>query len=225
MRVRKWSWMPVLATAVLLNPMSAQALEKGDWMARLGAAYLAPNDDSGQLTGVGGSRVGVDAASTVGFTIGGMVTDNLAIELFGIIPSKHELSGEGTLPGLNITEVGDVDVFPPTLSLNWYFMPKSNIRPHIGLGLSGTIYMDPEVSTEVRNVLGTSTELDVENTIGYGGNAGIDIDISDRTMLSLGVWYIDLDADATLRGAAGGDRKVDIEVNPVVAFVAYGARF
>ncbi|MBF0371719.1 MAG: OmpW family protein [Magnetococcales bacterium] len=219
------SWIALLAVVMILSSSQAQALEQGDWMFRLGASYVAPMDDSGEVQGVAGSGVGVDAASTVGFTIGGMITDHLAIELFGITPSNHELNGEGSLPGVGISDVGDVDVFPPTLSINWYPTPKSRFRPHIGIGVSGTVYMDPDTSSEVRAVLGPDTDLDIDNTFGFGGNIGIDYDISENTFLSLGVWYIHLEADAMLRGTTSGDLSVDVDVNPLVGFVALGMHF
>ena len=102
----------ILAFALTANP--ALALDKGDIILRGGAGLIFPNDDSDDLSGVPGATVGVDNSTTFAFTAGYMFHDNLAIELLGIWPANHEVEGEGILPGLGITDVGELDIFPPT---------------------------------------------------------------------------------------------------------------
>lgn len=223
-KIGRWSLTALFTTLLVWSVQPAHALEKGDYLFRLGAAHVAPIDDSSNVGSTAGSGVGVDSAATLGFTVGRMMTDNLAVELFGIIPSNHDLEGEGTVSSYG--NFGDVDVFPPTLSLNYYFMTKSNIRPHVGLGISGTLYWNAELTDGFKtNTLGDSNaELDVDNTVGFGGNIGVDIDITDKMMFSLSLIYINLDADATIT-TKGTEIGVDIDVNPLVSFAAIGVKF
>ena len=126
------------------------AFDQGNWLLRGGLAYISPNDDSDAITGVPGSEIGVDDAATFGFTVGYMFTNNVSVELLGIWPANHDLEGEGTLPGLGINDVGELDIWTPTVSVNYYFMQGSKFRPHIGAGLTYTTYMDEEVSGQAR---------------------------------------------------------------------------
>ena len=64
-----------------------------------GPAWVLPNADSSEVTGLPGSGVDVDSAVTLGFTVGYMFTDNLGIELLGVVPPEHDLEGDGSIAG------------------------------------------------------------------------------------------------------------------------------
>ena len=213
--------------AIMMTGLTAQsvAFEAGDWVVRGGLGYIAPNDDSGAVTGVPGSGVSVDDSATFAFTAGYMFTDSVGLELLGIWPANHDVDGEGVLPGLGINNVGDLDVFPPTLSVNYYFLPGSNWRPHIGAGINYTTYFDVSASAQTRAALGPGTDLDIDDSIGLAFNAGIDYLVNDRFFLSAGLWYVDMSADATLTGTAAGNLPVDIDVDPFVFMLGGGIRF
>lgn len=204
---------------------SVHAFEAGNWLLRGGYGYISPNDDSGVLTGFPGSGVSVDDSSTFAFTAGYMFTDSVSLELLGIWPANHDVDGEGVLPGLGVSDVGELDVFPPTLSLNYYFMPGSKWRPHIGAGINYTTYFDVSASGQARAALGGRTDLDVDDSWGLALNAGLDYLVNDRFFLSGGLWYIDMSADATLTGTVAGNLPVDIDVDPFVFMLGGGVRF
>ncbi len=223
--MKKWTWLSLFAAALFFNTTTAHAFNKGEYIFRLGAAYVEPNDDSGNVTGVAGSAVGVDGAGTLGFTIGRMITDNVSFEMFGIYPSNHDLVGEGTLSTAGLTDIGEVDVFPPTFSFNYYVYPTPQVAAHIGVGVSGVFYFNPELSGTAKNALGNNSDLDIDNTVGFGGNIGVDFKMTDKLLLSLAVIYSDFDADATIKNTNAGNLSVDVEVDPVVGFVALGTTF
>jgi|SaaInl4_150m_RNA_FD_contig_21_563427_length_987_multi_13_in_0_out_0_1 outer membrane protein len=217
---KKWLWLPLLFAVLMVNANSAQALEKGDFIARLGASSVSPIDSSNAVTGLANSEVGVDSAMTAGFTVGMMLTDNISLEMLGIYPSNHRLIGKGSISGI---DVGEVDVFPPTFHLNYYFMPNAKLSPRIGAGFSTVFYLSPEVAGGVASTLYSG--IDVEHTIGLAANVGLDYYINDNWMLTMGVWYIDVDAEATLTNVAGGTSTVDIDVNPIATLFGIGYRF
>jgi len=212
-----------LATVAVTLP--AVALEPGDFILRGGAGLIVPLDDSDSLTGLPGATVDVDDAVTFAFTAGYMVTQHFAVELLGIWPANHDVDGDGILPGLGISDVGDLDVFPPTLSINYYFQPKERFRPHIGFGVNATWYWDVEASGQTKAVLGQATDLNIESSVGWAANIGFDYDINDRFFATAGLWYVDMDADASLETTALGELDVDIDVNPLVALIGIGVRF
>jgi outer membrane protein len=212
----------LFATALTLSISSAYAIDKGDYIVRVGVSTVSPMDDSNELTGFAGSEVGVGSATTMGFTIGKMLTDNISLEMLGVYPSSHSIKGKsGAIAGL---AVGDVQVFPPTFHANYYFNPQSDFRVRVGAGFSTVFYLDPDVAGPTKAVLGTNTELEIDHTIGLAANVGLDYDITENFMLSMGVWYVDFDADATLTTGATS-RNVDIEVDPIVTLFGLGYRF
>ena len=215
----------LLLTMGLASASTVHALDKGDIILRGGVGLIFPNDDSDQLTGVPGATVGVDDSATFAFTAGYMFHNNLALELLGIWPANHDVEGEGVLPGLGISDVGELDIFPPTLSLNYYFQPKQKLRPHIGVGINYSVYWDTEASSQVKAVLGNGTDLDISHSVGWAVNAGIDYDISDRMFFTANFWYVDIEAEASLKATALGKLDVDVDVDPFVALIGLGFRF
>lgn len=212
-----------LSTATLALP--AAAFEPGDIILRGGAGLIFPNDDSNSLTGLPGATVGVEDAVTFAFTAGYMLTNHFAIELLGIWPANHDIEGEGILPGLGVSDVGDLDVFPPTLSVNYYFQPQERLSPHIGFGVNSTWYWNTEASAQTKAVLGPGTDLNINHSVGWAVNIGLDYDINDRFFATAGLWYVDIDAEASLKTTALGQLDIDVDVDPLVAMFGFGVRF
>ena len=204
---------------------SSFALDKGDIILRGGVGLIFPNDDSDQLTGVPGATVGVDDSVTFAFTAGYMLHENLAIELLGIWPANHDVEGEGILRTLGISDVGELDIFPPTLSLNYYFQPQHKLRPHVGVGVNYSVYWDTESSSQLKAILGNGTDLDISHSVGWAVNAGLDYDISDKVFLTANFWYVDIEAEASLKATTLGKLDVDVDVDPFVALIGLGFRF
>ena len=198
------------------------AHEKGDWLVRIGPALISPNDRSDDVDGIANSGVRVEENVTFGFTVGYMVTDKFAVELLGVTPSNHDLHGRDVIGPLG--RIGDVDVFPPTVSLQYHFMPTSNIQPYVGAGVNYTHFSSEGTTSSLQTALGGDTDLDIDDSWGLSAQVGIDYSISDTWLLNAAIWYVDIDADATLN-TNGVDRDVDIEIDPWVFFIGVGKRF
>ena len=212
-----------LLVAVFSTPVLA--LEPGDIILRGGVGLIFPNDDSDDLSGVPGATVEVDSSVTFAFTAGYMMTDHLAVELLGIWPADHDVEGDGVLPGLGISTVGELDIFPPTLSLNYYFMPKQKFHPHVGVGINYSVYWDTSASQQTKAVLGAGTDLDIGHSVGWALNIGGDYDLNDRFFLTANLWYVDIEAEASLKSTALGKLDIDVDVDPWVALLGVGVRF
>ena len=207
---------------LLLAPKIIFAYEQGTWFARIGPALIEPNDSSNDVEGIPGTGVRVDNDVTLGFTIGYMLTSKYAIELLGVTPSKHDLRGKEGIGALG--KIADVDVFPPTLSLQYHFNGTSNIHPYIGVGVNYTHFPDEDVSPSLETALGGSTRLDIDDSWGLAAQVGADYSINESWFLNAGIWYVDIDADATLK-TNGVDRDVDIDIDPWVFFMGIGRSF
>ncbi len=201
---------------------SSFAYDKGTWFARVGPALIEPNDSSNDVDGIPNSEVGVDNDVTLGFTIGYMLTSKFAIELLGVTPSNHDLKGKDAIGALG--KIADVDVFPPTLSLQYHFTGSARVHPYVGIGINYTHFPDEDVSSTLEAALGGSTRLDVDDSWGLAAQAGADFSMGDKWFLNAAIWYADIDADATLT-TGGVDRDVDIDIDPWVFFAGIGRKF
>ncbi len=90
---------------------------------------------------------------------------------------------------LRSTRVGQVDVLPPTLSLNWHFNPNGMFRPYIGAGINYTMFSGEETSGAL-----AGTEFKLDDSIGAAGQVGVDIG-QRNWFFNANVRYIDLSAD------------------------------
>lgn len=212
----------VLLVLIIFCGQSAFALEKGDFVVRIGPALIEPNDSSDDVEGIPNTEVGVDNNVTLGFTIGYLFTSNFAVELLGVTPSNHDLHGRGAIGALN--KIGDVDVFPPTLCLQYRFANSSTIQPYVGAGINYTHFSNEDTSTSLETALGGSTDLDVDDSWGLAAQAGVDVSINDSWLFNAAIWYVDIDADATL-STGNVDRDVDIDIDPWVLFIGIGKKF
>lgn len=198
------------------------AYEQGTWFARIGPALIEPNDSSNDVEGIPNTEVGVDNDVTLGFTIGYMLTSRFAIELLGVTPATHDLKGKDGLSALG--KIADVDVFPPTLSLQYHFNGSTKFHPYIGAGFNYTHFPDEDVSSSLETALGGNTRLDIDDSWGLAAQIGTDISINDNWFFNTAIWYVDIDADATLK-TNGVRRDVDIDIDPWVFFVGIGRKF
>ncbi len=111
----------------------AQAYEAGDWIGRVGVWGVLPKSDN-LNTPLG--TINVDDGYSLGLNLTYMATPNIGIELIAALPFKHdiELSGVG--------KVASTYQLPPTLFLQYHFMPQSTVRPYVGVGLNYTFFWD-----------------------------------------------------------------------------------
>jgi len=64
----------------------------------------------------------------------------------------------------------------------------------------------------------------VDNSWGLALQAGFDFDFGNNWLLSSSVWYIDVDADASLN-TGDVQRDIDIDIDPWVIMLGIGKRF
>ena len=117
-------------------------------------------------------------------------------------------------------------VFPPTLSLQWHFNPDGAWQPYLGAGINYTMFADESV----RSASGAppGTELELDDSFGVAGVAGIDMFIGENWFVNLEARWIDIDADAsvTIPGADGGTLELGtLELDPWMYGLNVGYRF
>jgi outer membrane protein len=203
---------------------SAIAYQAGDILVKGGAATVAPNEDSSDVTPLAGSQgAKVNNDTQLGLTLTYMYTDHVGIELLAATPFEHDVKGTGAVIGG--VDVASIKHLPPTLTLNYYpASADSKFQPYIGAGINYTIFFDEDADSAFEAVAG-KTDVELDDSWGLAFHAGIDYQINDRWSLNAAYWYLDIDTEATLKTANVGKQKVDVDVDPDVYMIGLSYKF
>lgn len=135
-------------------------------------------------------------------------TPNLAAELILTYPQKHDVS-------LNGIDIGTLKHLPPTLLLQYHFMPEAQFSPYVGAGLNYT-----RVS-QVDLLEGAAT-LE-KNSYGLALQAGVDFKLDKNWSLNLDVKKVQIRSDLSLTG--NGTKLGTVKIDPWLVGVGVGYRF
>ena len=204
----------------LLTTAPAFAAE-GDWLVRLRGIVVAPTESSSAVMPTfPDATVSVDNAIVPELDFTYFFTDNVGAELI-LATSPHDISGEGSLAALG--EIADTMVLPPTLTLQYHFMPNELLRPYVGVGVNYSIFYSEDATTALTDAIG-ATMVDLDESVGIAFQAGVDFDINERFFVNLDVKYIQIDTTATLTTGTLVN-TVDVDLDPIVAGIGVGMRF
>jgi len=205
---------PLAVAAALALPVTAQAeegtWEPGKWLFRVGLSQINPENEN--LAFGEDTWVVVDSDISPTATVEYMITKHIGTELLVAWPFTHGIDLK--TPGGD-SRIGNVDVLPPVLSLNWHFNPNGMWRPYIGAGINYTMFSGEETRGAI-----SGANLSLDDSIGAAGQVGIDIG-EREWFLNLNARYIQIESDAELNGADIGT----VDINPMVYGVHVGYRF
>ena len=196
----KKQWMVVPACAILFAAGAAQAAQ-GDWLGRARVININPDASSSALA------IDVNSKTTVELDFSYFVTNHLALELI-LATKKHDVSAGGV-------PIGSVAHLPPTLTLQYHFLPDQQFRPYVGVGLNYTRFYDV-------SLLGGAVTID-KHSWGPAINAGIDIELTKRYFLNFDIKKIWMDTD--VKATATGVPLANLKINPVIIGVGIGMKF
>lgn len=223
--------------AAAFAPTVAMA-EQGDWVVRLRAASVNPNDDSrlgktvNSLLGAPvmspGADLVVDNNLIPELDISYYLTKNIALELILATGSKHDVKIRGDAAGVvGNQSLGEVDALPPTLTAQWHFNPDQKFDPYVGVGVNYTVMLDRYLRGESGAINGNKIKID-RDSFGFAVQAGFDVNLDNGWLVNADVKYITLDTDVKLRGPVTGGvwRKIDsLDINPWVIGIGIGKKF
>lgn len=184
----------------------------GDLTLRVGAAHVAPNDDSSDLDG---AEVSVDGSTSLGISLSYMLGERLGIGVLGAWPFEHDIKGAGTLDGAGT--VAKTKHLPPTVTLQYHFAPEASVRPFVGAGINYTKFFSEKTEGALDGV-----DINLDDSWGWALEAGVDVDIASDWFLSGQIFYIAIDTTAEL---AGGAASIDVDINPWVFMASVGRTF
>lgn len=205
------------AVAALSYTANTYAEDAGDWLVRGRIVNVSPNDDSGEVTGIAGSGVGVDSDTTVEVDVSYFLSKNWALELIAAT-TKHDISGTGAIAALG--NVVETRVLPPTLNLQYHNYLSEDTRVYFGAGVNYTVFFDEEGKGAF-----AGADVDLDNSFGLSTQIGVDFNINKDWFINLDAKYIFMDTEAEIRPGDGSVLKVDADIDPWVIGVGIGTRF
>lgn len=187
--------------------------EQGDWLVRVRAVNIQPENESEAIGALG---VPADAialsdklAPEVDFSY--FVTRNIALELILTVPQRHDVSLSGTA-------IGTAKHLPPTLTVQYHFTPDATFRPYLGAGINYTRFSGVDL-----NVTGVGS-LDLEKD-SWGGafQAGFDVAVGKNTFLNFDIKKVYIETDLKLK--ATGARVSKLTIDPLLVGIGFGWKF
>lgn len=169
----------------------ATAFDQGDWLIRFGGSYIDPSSTNHEI-------VKVDTAWSATFNFTYMMTDNWAVEVLAAWPFEHDIN---LIDGPRVASTRQL---PPTVSLQYHFLPDSKFQPYVGVGFNYTLFFDEKTTGALEGI-----DLDLDSSMGLEGEVGLDILLNDKWFLNFDVRYVDIDSDAKLNGEGIGTVRID----------------
>jgi len=206
------------ATAILLalaTPVLAKDNpgELSPWQVRVRATAILPDEDA-SIRPVAGSA-DIEEALIPELDISYFFTDHIAAELVLLI-SSHDVGAK--LAGVGKVDLGEVNLLPPTLLLQYHFRPHGTFRPYAGAGVNYTVFWNEDAPG------GAVTGIDYDNSIGYALQAGFDYGLDKHWMLNVDVKRYWLDTDVNISSALGS-LNADVDLDPWTISFGVGYRF
>jgi outer membrane protein len=184
---------------------------------------VAPNESSGGITPTFPAekiKVSNSFMPELDFTY--MATSHIGAELI-LATTKHHASGRTGTTG-SIGRLASTWVLPPTLTLQYHFMPDGAIRPYVGAGVNYTIFYSEKASAGLKAAVGPTT-VGMKDSVGYALQAGVDVPLTRRTFVNFDVKYLDINTTAVLATTAIGTQRVRVHLDPIVVGMGFGMKF
>ena len=201
------SLLAVGLAAVLYAPQG-QTHEAGDFLLKGGVTWVSPKSNNGSVAD-GTVKLDVGNNARPSFSLTYMATRNIGIELLGAFPFQHNIDS-------NLGRIGKTKHLPPTLSLQYHFLPDSDFQPYVGVGVNYTLFFDEDTKGAL-----SGADLELDDSWGLAAQAGMDFDVAPNWFLNVDVRYIDIDAKAKLDGVGIGT----VEIDPWIVGFNVGTRF
>ena len=151
-----------------------------------------------------------DHAYTPELDITYFFTQNFAAELIAAT-SEHTVSASGT-------NLGDVWVLPPTLTLQYHFMPDNKFSPYVGAGLNYSMFYAEDADTGFN-------DLEVHGGVGYALQIGADYWLNDNWGLNIDAKYINLDVDVDVNAGGTALAADNVDLDPWIIGAGVSYRF
>lgn len=190
-----------MAVCIACTAGAANALEAGDVILRAGLAQVSP--DVSDHTGL---KIDVDKDTQLGLTGTYMINPVIGVQLLAATPFTHDIKSDGT-------KIGSTKQLPPTVTLQWYPNVGDAIHPYVGAGINYTKFFGTK--SDIPGV-----DITLTDSTGLALEAGVDVKISEKLLLNISVWKINIGTDVKLNGTKVGS----VDIDPVAGMIGIGYR-
>jgi len=207
-----------LVAAAFTVPALAQ--QEGNWMVRARVVNLDMTNKSdagsGALTPalLPADAVKVSDKAIPELDITYFFTRNIAAELVLTYPQRHTVN---ISTGPLAESLGSFKHLPPTLLLQYHFLPDGQFRPYVGAGINYTRISSVSLRS---NIAGANLQLE-SSSVGGALQAGLDVRLSKNMFLNFDLKKIYISSDIMVNGTKSSAVKLD----PVALGVGIGWRF
>lgn len=198
-----------LVAAILLAgtfATTAQAADDGNWVLRFGVHTVVPKSDNGSLAGM---QATINNSTRPSASLEYMFTPNWGVDVLAAWPFSHDVR-------LNGVEAATTRQLPPTIGINYHFLPNARVSPFVGAGVNFTWFYDAKGVGPL-----TGTKVSVANSWGGAVHAGLDVKLANNWLLTADARWINIESDVRVNGVKVGTAKV----NPMVYGLSLGYRF
>lgn len=199
------------ALALATVPAAAQQPAEGKFMVRVRALSLSPADKSDAIPSLSVPADAITVSSKIfpEIDVSYFFTKNIAAELVLTYPQQHDVELSGT-------KIGTFKHLPPSLLVQYHFLPDGKFRPYIGAGANLTLISDVQLA-----VPGVGA-LDLEDSsVGVVGQLGADFKVGPKHFINVDVKKVTIGSDVL----AGGNKVSAVKVDPFLVSVGFGIRF
>ena len=195
-----------LASSFAAAPVFAQEAQS-PWLVRVRAVNLSPDNKSDQVNGTGASdRITINNKVIPEFDVSYFFTPNIAAELVLTYPQKQDVRLDGT-------KIGTFKHLPPTLTLQYHFMPEAAFSPYVGAGIN---------YTRISSVnLANGLQLD-SSSVGGALQIGADYKINKNWLINFDIKKVQISSDVK---TASGTKVSNVKIDPWLIGVGVGYRF
>lgn len=191
-------------------PVGKQA---GTFMVRIRAIGVIP-EDSSSSTSIGGHVTATSqAAPEIDFSY--FFTDNIAAELIAA-STRHELKATGTAVG--DVDVGSTWILPPTLLVQYHFMPHERFSPYVGVGINASFFYATSPAGP------TVKSFSLDDNVGGAMQVGFDYNIQGHWFANVDVKQIFVQTTAHINTVLG-PVTAKTWLDPLVVGAGVGYRF
>lgn len=195
-----------LLLSTLLGSIFTFAQNAGELHMRVRATGVVPMEEA-TIDVIGGDvTVTNNVIPEIDFTY--YFTNHIAAELI-LGTSKHEVVATNT--ALGNVDLGRVMLLPPTLSLQYHFLPTHKFNPYAGISGNYTIFYD-QGTGKGKNV--AVTDVSYDNAFGYGFQLGFDYKISDKMYWNVDIKKLYLNTDVDVATTLDVKVPAAIDLNP-----------
>lgn len=190
------------------------SLDSSPWQVRVRAIDVMPSGSSSTITGLGGKVNDIGSDTVPEFDITYFFTSHISSELI-LATTNHTVSATGTAIG-NV-DLGSVGVLPPTLTVQYHFLPDHVFNPYVGAGLNYTIFYNVDNGP-------VADSVEYSNGFAPALQLGADIALDDHWMINFDVKYIAIQTDAVVN-VGENSYTSNVNINPFVYGIGIGYHF